>query len=278
MMHEALGAIIAKAESHIRAEEGDYIGDDGYLYCGKCKTRKQRFFDAGVIQRKVMCLCKCEAERLQREEEERERRALAEKIARYRMEGLPEQKMHDWTFANTDGSNAKLMAGLKRYADNFDEFYKLGKGLILCGTVGTGKTYGAACIANALIDKGIRAKMTKVEWIANAVLDIQRGKQEYLDSFRHYPLLILDDIAAERDTAYMQEIVYNVIDGRYTAGRPLIATTNLTPEQLMQPKNIGEKRIYSRILEMCVPVEVVGEDKRFSKASDNLRIKQSLGL
>lgn len=278
MMHEALGAIIAKAESHIHAEEGDYIGDDGYLYCGKCKTRKQRFFDAGVIQRKVMCLCKCEAERLQREEEERERRAQAEKIARYRMEGLPEQKMYDWTFANADGSNAKLMAGLKRYADNFDEFYRLGKGLILCGTVGTGKTYGAACIANALIDRGIPAMLTKVERIANTAIDMSRGKQDYIDSFRRYPLLILDDIAAERNTAYMQEIVYNVIDGRYTSGRPLIATTNLTPEQLMHPTSITERRIYSRLLEMCVPIEFVGADKRFNKASENLHIRQSLGL
>jgi DNA replication protein DnaC len=60
----------------------------------------------------------------------------------------------------------------------------------------------------------------------------------------------------------MQEIVFNVIDSRYRAGLPLIVTSNLTAEEIKNPADISYQRIFSRLLEMCVPIEVKGEDRR----------------
>ena len=51
-------------------------------------------------------------------------------------------------------------------------------------------------------------------------------------AFCSYPLLILDDFGMERGTEYGLEQVYSVIDSRYQSGKPLIATTNLTLEEL----------------------------------------------
>ena len=77
-----------------------------------------------------------------------------------------------------------------------------------------------------------------------------------------YELLVIDDLAVERDTEYAAEIVQNVIDSRYRAGKPLIVTTNLQLSEILQPKDIKRKRLFSRLKEMCLPIEVTGNDRR----------------
>ena len=268
-----------KAAISIKTNDNDYIGADGLLYCGKCNTRKQTRVNILGIEKTPDCLCQCEVEKREREEAESKRRELARKVSEYRRMGFPESMMQEWTFDNSDGTNDKIMEAARRYALNFDEFRKQGKGLLLFGTVGTGKTYAAACIANALIDRGIPVLMTNFARIANTVGGMWEGKQEYYDSLNRFPLLILDDLAAERKTEYMSEIVFNVIDARYRAGLPLIITTNLTAEELKHPSDISYQRTFSRLLEMCLPVEVKGKDKRLERLKADIQpMKDLLGL
>ena len=268
-----------KAAERITTEPDDYIGEDGLLYCGKCHTKKQtRVFLLGE-ERTPPCLCKCRQEQRDREEAEHKRILFEDKVKRLRQMGFPEREMQEWTFANADGSNEKLISAAQRYVDNFKEFRKNGKGLLLFGTVGTGKTFISACIANALIDRGYPVLMTNFARIANTVSGMWEGKQEYYDSLNDYQLLVLDDLAAERKTEYMSEIVFNVIDARYRAGLPLIVTTNLTSEELKHPADISYQRTFSRLLEMCIPVEVEGKDKRLEKLKADIKpMKDLLGL
>ena len=268
-----------KAAERITIEPDDYIGEDGLLYCGKCHTKKQtRIFLLGE-ERTPPCLCKCRQEQRDREEAEHKRILFEDKVKRLRQMGFPKREMQEWTFANADGSNEKLISAAQRYVDNFKEFRKNGKGLLLFGTVGTGKTFISACIANALIDRGYPVLMTNFARIANTVSGMWEGKQEYYDSLNDYQLLVLDDLAAERKTEYMSEIVFNVIDARYRAGLPLIVTTNLTSEELKHPADISYQRTFSRLLEMCIPVEVEGKDKRLEKLKADIKpMKDLLGL
>lgn len=268
-----------KAAERITTEPDDYIGEDGLLYCGKCHTKKQtRIFLLGE-ERTPPCLCKCRQEQREREEAEHKRILFEDKVKRLRQMGFPEREMQEWTFANADGSNEKLISAAQRYVDNFKEFRKNGKGLLLFGTVGTGKTFISACIANALIDRGYPVLMTNFARIANTVSGMWEGKQEYYDSLNDYQLLVLDDLAAERKTEYMSEIVFNVIDARYRAGLPLIVTTNLTSEELKHPADISYQRTFSRLLEMCIPMEVEGKDKRLEKLKADIKpMKDLLGL
>ena len=268
-----------KAALSIRAEQGDYVGEDGLLYCGKCNTRKQTRINVLGIEKTPYCLCKCEAEKRDREEEERKRIEFERRVNEHRRVGFPESDMRYWTFENADGSNEKIINAAKNYVANFGEFRENGKGLLLFGTVGTGKTYIAACIANALIDKGCPVLMTNFARIANTVSGMFEGKQAYYDSLNRFPLLILDDLSAERKTEYMQEIVFNVIDSRYRANLPLIVTTNLTSEELKHPSDISYQRTFSRLLEMCLPVNVEGKDKRLEKLKADIQpMKKLLGL
>lgn len=269
----------ASRDSHY--EEGDYLNEDGLLMCGKCRTPKQcRFISSWDGKEKTpYTLCACARERKEAVEQVRQAQNLRIEVNRLRKLGFPDSEMAGWTFANDDGTDPKTTSIAHKYVDNFPEMKKRGKGLLLYGTVGTGKTYAAACIANELINQGRPCLVTNFARITNTLQGMFDGKQRYLDDFNRLDLLVIDDLASERDTSYMNEMIFNIIDSRYRSGKPLIVTSNLTKADLITPGSIDRQRIYSRLLEMCVPVEVKGADRRQKKLSaDSADMSRLLGL
>lgn len=275
---EVFTGIEMRASRVIKSEEGDYIVD-GLLYCHKCNTPKQCRVELFGSVRTPFCLCKCAAEKRDREEAERKRIEFMKNIKQMRRDGFPDMEMQKWTFENDDRSNPKISQIALNYVANFDTMKERGKGLLLYGTVGTGKTYISACIANALIDKGRPCLVTNFARLVNTISGMYAGKQEYIDGLNQFDLLVIDDLASERDTAYMNEYVQNVIDSRYRAGLPTIITTNLTAQELKHPQEIEKQRIYSRLFEMCIPIEVEGADRRKAKlVADHKEFNDLLGL
>ena len=271
------GLAKSAAQSH-KPQEGDYI-KDGLLYCGKCHTPKQCevAFDGRVI--KPYCMCRCETENYEREKEESRVRERMQRVDRMRRTGFPDSEMREWTFANDDGKDAKTMAAMRRYVEKFPQMLENGTGLMLYGNVGSGKSFAAACIANALIESGTPCLMTNFQRIVNELSNGFSGKQEYIENLQNFDLLIIDDFATERRTEYMTEQVTEVIDARYRSKLPLIVTTNINPRDLMGADGIGEQRIYSRIMDMCVPIAFNGQDRRRSDyASRTAAAKEILGL
>ena len=176
-----------------------------------------------------------------------------------------------WNFENCDDVEDKLMVSMKKYCENFDEMCMDGCGLVLYGPVGVGKTYAAACIANELIEHERSVHMTDFSRIINTLFGLNEGKQKYLDRLNEYDLLIIDDLASQRNTSYANEIVMNVIDSRCKSGKPLIVTTNLSADDLLKPQGITEQRIYSRLCQMCIPVRCsASKDRRKEKMKQNI--------
>ena len=88
-----------------------------------------------------------------------------------------------------------------------------------------------------------------------------------------------DDLGIERSTEYALEQVYAVIDERYKSGLPVIITTNLKIAEIRNPQDVAYARIYSRILEMCTPVRISGEDRRKSIGKEKQQVvKEVLDL
>ena len=273
-----LDSMARKAADQNPAQADDYT-EDGLLYCGKCHTRKQCRIELFGQERIVPCLCKCGVEKREAEEEERKRRERLMDIRRMRDLGFADAEMQNWTFERDDGQNEQISQAARKYVENFEEMKKRGQGLLLFGEVGTGKTFISACIANALIDKGYSCLVTNFARLVNTLSGMFEGKQNYIDNLNNFDLLVIDDLASERDTEYMGEIVQNIIDSRYRAGLPLIITTNLTSEELKKPAEIRKKRIYSRLFEMCFPIEVKGKDRRKQKLREEFsEIGNLLGL
>jgi len=208
-----------------------------------------------------------------------ENRMKREELERHKSVCFAESNMYNWTFENDDRKNPKISDAMLNYVNNFTEFKKDGKGLLLYGTVGTGKTYFAACIANRLIDSGYKVLMTNFARLTNEIQGMFEGKQKFIDSLNRYTLLIIDDLGAERKSEFMQEQVFNIIDARYRSGLPFIITTNLTADEIKKPQDVGYSRIYDRILERCFPVEVTGASRRRQNVKDTyFEVKEKLGL
>ena len=258
----------------VTPEPGDYTGEDGLLYCGKCHTPKEAYFPEGKAlisghdRHPVLCDCrKKEQEERQAEQEERQHRQTVDRL---KQQGFTDPAMREWTFANDNG-RCRQMENAHFFVDRWELMQKDNIGFLLWGDVGTGKSFFAGCIANALMEKEIPVCMTNFARIINDLTSRFEGRNEYIDRLCRYPLLILDDFGMERDTGYGLEQVYNVIDSRYRSKRPLIVTTNLTLDELNNAPDTARQRIYDRVLELCTPIFFSGENFRRAEAREKMR-------
>ena len=259
-------------------EPEDYTGEDGLLYCGKCRKPKEAYFapDKAAIFGRDRHPAECDCQRAAREEREaaEKRRRHLDTVEELKRRGFTDPAMREWTFANDNGRNPQMKTA-RFYVEHWEDMKAGNIGYLLWGSVGTGKSYLAGCIANALMEKEISVRMTNFALILNDLAATFEGKNEYISNLCRYPLLILDDFGMERGTEYGLEQVYNVIDSRYRSGKPLIVTTNLTLTELQNPQDTPHARIYDRLLEMCAPVCFSGENFRRESAQNKLnRLKQ----
>ena len=286
----ALDMAMAMAEAAC-PRENEYLDEEtGLLRCAVCGGPRQLIVTPPFPNRPpraVRCRCSCltEAElreqaqerELQRERRERRRRdCFARKDAEGNM--LEVARMITWTFETDNGQRPELINTARKYAELFPDYLKGGNGLLFYGPVGTGKSFAAACIANAVIDQGYSARMTDFGTVRNTLFSA-RDKQKYINDLCAPDLLVIDDLGAEAKTEFMQETVFNVINSRICTGKPMIITTNLTRAELAKPSEIGYQRIYDRIPERCLAVHVAGESLRAAAAIANkFEMRKQLGV
>lgn len=251
---------------------GDYTGPDGLLYCGKCQTPKEVWLDLWqtpkfdgctprYVKRPVMCKCEQEAkdeEERRIKEEENAKRMERNRAACFDIPGWGET-----TFAVDDRREVEASKICRSFVEKFQAVRTDGQGMIFSGGAGTGKTFLAACVANALLDQGYRVKFTSLMSLNSQMsANYANDKQRTLDNLASCDLVIIDELGLEKKTDTANENAYQVVNTLVSAKVPMILTTNLPLRQIAgdtEPSNI---RIYSRILGNCYPVRFVGRDGR----------------
>lgn len=271
MIGEVTEKVLANIADSAGSLPDDYIGSDGLLYCGQCNTRKEReiiWFDGKPKKVPVMCKCRAEEERLKKEQMQKEEEMRS--IQRAKVSSMMDDTFRTACFANYQirNGNERHLKVAKKYCIEFSKMYERNQGLLFWGTVGTGKSYTAACIANYLLEANTSVVMTSFVRILQEMQGFDREREEtFTNKLNSVKLLIIDDLGAERSTDYALEKVYGIIDNRYRAKKPLILTTNLTLRQMQEATDIRYARIYDRIFEMCYPMEFSGVSWRKREAA-----------
>ena len=264
-------AMIDSAAADLTLAGDEYIDPaDGLIHCKNCGGNRQtvvpNFGKPGYFMPRCICPCQAEAERRRKEAEEQQKRM--ESIKRKKAQGLQDRYLYDYTFANDNGQNP-LMDKARAYVDHWAEACRNNTGLLLFGDVGTGKSFFAGCIANALLDRNIPVLMTNFPSILNRLTGMfSEDRAEFIASLGMYDLLIIDDLGVERNTEYAMEQMFHVVDCRYRSRKPMIITTNLKLSELKNPPDLAHARIYDRILERCAPILFAGKNFREENAAD----------
>ena len=196
-------------------------------------------------------------------------------MQRLKLQGFTDWAMQHWTFANDHGQNPQMQLA-QRYVAHWPEMREKNVGLLLWGGVGTGKSFMAGCIANALMEQEVAVCMTNFARIMNELNNAFSGRNEVVDRLCGYPLLVIDDFGMERGTEYTLEQIYNIIVSRYRSRKPLIVTTNLTLTELKNPQDTAHARIYDRLLELCTPIACTGPSMRKDIGQAKLNLLKTL--
>lgn len=201
--------------------------EDKFTHCPVCKEPEQMELKSRVHGGRIIVPRQCACVRAMYEAEDTRIKIQEHENTVSRNKGIcfKQKQLEKCTFENDNGKTP-TMSFAKKYVDGWNEVQEKNAGLLFWGGIGSGKTYMAACIANTLLEQEKRVLMTDFTTISNiSIYDIS----EYIRSLETYALLI---------------------------------TTNLKLEEIQREDSLAKKRIYDRILGMCVPIHVEGDSKR----------------
>lgn len=158
----------------------------------------------------------------------------------------------------------------KKYVDIFEDIKNEGMGFVMMGNSGTGKTFAANCIINALRDKNNAVFSFTLSAYLNGIKkgyandgDLTDIETKLLRNVRNADLVVIDDIGSEKITEWAQEKVFNLFDEIYRFKVPIIITSNMNGDELSKHLNInGYSKVVDRLLERCKGLVFNWESKR----------------
>jgi DNA replication protein DnaC len=194
-------------------------------------------------------------------------------------------------FANFSGSGKQVIAQLARWIENFTP----GKssGILLTGSVGVGKTFILSAIAKTLALKGVSVRFADFFQLVNELRESYSAERKdgasSLKPLHEYDVLIIDELGKGRNSEWEVSIADSLISDRYNGNKCIIASTNYSLKDTVSEvaqrqidiwsnssaaanqmntdqfeslvKRLGP-RIYSRLKEMTIFLELSGEDFR----------------
>lgn len=169
-----------------------------------------------------------------------------------------------------EGNLEKMQVAIetcKKFAENFDKSFE---NILLCGTVGIGKTFLSNCIAKEILDQGhsvlylsafqLFDLMAKNSFSGNAPKEESVAKQypHIFDS----DLLIIDDLGTELANSFTMAGFFLVINERILRKKSTLISTNLSPEEILTTYT---ERTASRIISNYTMLKLSGSDIRLKK-------------
>ena len=172
----------------------------------------------------------------------------------------------------TDESGISMRSKMRiilQFCMDYSQSFNLhSKSIFMCGETGLGKTHLGLAIANKVIANGFSVEYGSAQNIFGTLekeyfsrKEDEKGRYENL--ILNTDLLIIDDLGAEFSTAFTVASLYNIVNTRLLADKPVIISTNISSEEM---ESKYTRRITSRIFGNYELLGFVGRDIRQLKA------------
>lgn len=235
---------------------------DGVLICGMCGKPKEVVYANGV---KFPIIHNHQMDKLFRKEEtaleivERKERNRRQCFAGEFRELERECRLSK---ADPDTQQEALEAVDKFVKTMYEnKSKKMGRGLLIYGHNGRGKTFIAGCLCNELLDKGYKVLMTSTRRLRSLAEERFGNTNNVIDWLIRFDAVCLDDMFQDRATESGREFIITVVDALYKMRVPVIATTNMSAQYLMNPSD-QDKPAIDRLKERCERLEMTGRNRR----------------
>lgn len=176
--------------------------------------------------------------------------------------GLPKRHA-EFKVRDYQAQNATQKAMMETVVEWIKGFHPCGKGLMLVGSPGTGKTALLCAAARALATtKQVSVRYySAFDWILRykAVNTEHEGTRDLLESVGEFDLLILDDLGSEHATDYTRSAIHALVDYCYNQEIAVACSTNIALDKL---NTHLDERTVDRLQEMCIVAETTGQSYR----------------
>ena len=184
--------------------------------------------------------------------------------------------------ANFPGADRTLTAAhlmARRFVDGYPATTG-GRGLLLTGSIGVGKTHLAVGILQSLIvEKSVHGLFCDYRELLKEIQhsyspQVATTEMEILQPVFDAEVLVLDELGAAKPTDWVWDTVALVLNTRYNDKRTTLITTNYADQapgsgagtnRALRDETLGDRigeRMRSRLAEMCVTVTMTGQDFR----------------
>lgn len=220
----------------------------------------------------------CECQEVMREERRLAAARIPERYRYYTLDG------YETAFRGADPSLGRAHLTARRFVDSYP-VDTAGRGLLFTGSIGVGKTHLAVGVLRRLIqERGVKGLFCDYRELLKSIQNsynpqVQTTELELLRPVFAAEVLVLDDLGAQKPNEWVWDTVALILNTRYNDKLTTIITTNYpdqpagagfkTDEKGSKPARsedtLGDRigdRMRSRLAEMCVRVEMTGEDFR----------------
>lgn len=146
-----------------------------------------------------------------------------------------------------------------------------GKGLLISGPAGVGKTYRTSGLAGKLVEMEYDVCFTTSSSLFASIRDSysRNTTEQVIRDYTTADYLFIDDLGKEPPTAWVLSMLFRIIDTRYTSQLVTIVNTQFTPSQLVErlasEGSVEEaEAIVSRLIEDSDPIFMEGENRRLA--------------
>ncbi len=163
-----------------------------------------------------------------------------------------------WDHDNSDHACGRAMAVVRTWAEA--EYQE--RGVVMHGSVGTGKTHTAASAAKALTERGLNVRFVVA---ADLIRDMIRKDRDVTDEFDDLDGVVIDDAdkVAVTESQWIRERIFALFDRITRDGKVLILTSNVRSAGELRQK-FGDA-VTSRLIGGCRFVNFDGKDYRLIK-------------